>query len=83
MTIKGIDFSNKYVCFEVDGVNYTVQFRSSFWRGIYDVQIFIFDGKSKAKIKDTYPCFRRRIREAINLIIPSRIILFERKLMRK
>ena len=61
----GVDFRRKYIIMEVEGKEVIVDFYDSFWRGVYDVEVW---GLRAAKIKSVYPGFVRRIQERALLV---------------
>ncbi len=64
----GTDFGLKYVIADIDGEQYTISFRETFWKGIYDVSIRGGKHIPVSKVKSTYPGFLRRIQEMVLLI---------------
>lgn len=67
MVFLGTDFGVKYVIADIDGEEFTISFRESFWKGIYDVSIRGGKSTPTFKIKSTYPGFPQRILEAVLL----------------
>lgn len=53
---------------EVDGKEVLVSFYESFWKGIYDISFWIDGKERKVEIKNSYPGFIQRIREAWMLV---------------
>lgn len=68
MVFFGTDFGLKYVIADIDGEQFTVSFRESFWKGIHDVSIRGGKHIPVFETKSTYPGFPRRILEAVLLI---------------
>ena len=75
LVFLGSDFGLKYVIADIEGEEFTISFRESFLKGIYDVSIRYGkrgpDGKLipvPCEIKSTYPGFWRKIQEAVLLI---------------
>ncbi len=68
LVFLGTDFGLKYVMADIDGEQYTISFRKTFWKGIYNVSIRGGKHIPVNKVKSTYPGFLRRIQEAVLLI---------------
>ena len=61
MKYLGVDHSLKYIVFELDGKQYTVQYRNTFIRGNYDISILEKGRITNAKIISAYPHLGKRI----------------------
>lgn len=63
------DFGLKYIALDVDRKEILIFFRYTYWKGIYDISVFIDGVEKEFKIKCTYPKFTRRILELVILIV--------------
>lgn len=61
MKYLGVDYSMKYIIFELDGRQYTVQFRDKFIRGTYNISVLKKGREVNAKIVSAYPHLGKRI----------------------
>lgn len=68
MAFLGTDFGLKYVIADIDGEEYTISFRETFWKGVHAVSVRGGKHIPTYEIKSTYPGFPRRILEAVLLI---------------
>ena len=68
MKLFGVDFNKRYVIFKVDDVDMTVAFNESFAKGIHSVDVYIDCKPVHIEVRNTYPGFVKRIREAVPLI---------------
>lgn len=63
MKILGTDFGLKYIIAEIDGNEYTISFRDTFSKGIYDVSVYARGALIATEVKSAYPGLFRRIQE--------------------
>lgn len=83
MKVFGTDVSLKYIFFELDGQKFSVSFRDSFFKGVYDVEIRTGTdgkgyGKTTAVVEAVYPNFRERMKE-VCLRLPLRLLKLRRR----
>lgn len=76
MKVMKTDFSLKYIIFKSEDKEYIVQFRYSFLKGVYDVEIWTSTNRKGRMGKDviveaTYPNFKQRIVEVWILLHSS------------
>lgn len=81
MRIFGLDTSLKWINFEVDGIHYSVHFKESFLKGVYEVSIWKGTGKVhlpiQAKIESAYPTLKKRIKEiGMRFLVHHKIKIF-------
>lgn len=65
-----IDYSIKYIFFDLEGKKYLISFRDTFSKGVYDVSVStrtggIGYGRTNAIIKECYPGFIERLKSRI------------------
>ena len=70
MKLFGVDISAKYIFFEQDGKRYSIHFKSSLLRGVYDISIWDEKGRTNAKITGVYPPLNQIIREFRQIYFP-------------
>lgn len=68
MKLFGVDTSLKWIDFEHGEKHYSIHFKDSFFRGVYDVTVWEGDGKgfntqTETIIRSTYPVLMLRIKE--------------------
>ena len=74
MKIKGIDMSAKYITFDLEGKSYSICFKDSFLKGVYDISVWRSNtisnilGKTEAEIKTAYPPLLERIKRVAAMI---------------
>lgn len=68
MKFLGTDFSLKYIIAEVDGKEILVSFYENRRKGIHNISFRVDKREKPAVIKDAYPGFARKIKEAWLLI---------------
>lgn len=64
MKFLGTDFSRKYIIAKIAGVDVTVSFYDSFWKGVHGVEISIGKNGLPVDVESAYPGLVRRMREA-------------------
>ena len=55
------DFSAKWINLELNGELYSIHFKDTFLKGVYDVSLWGNNGKKKIKVISTYPTLKNRI----------------------
>lgn len=70
MRLFGIDISEKYIFFEHNEKRYSVHFKSSLIKGIYDVSIWDEMGKTDAKVTGVYPPLSQIIQDFRQIYFP-------------
>lgn len=68
MKFLGTDFKRKYIIAKINNEDIIVSFYDSFWKGIYDIEIFTGKQKISVNIESAYPGFNRRMQEAALLV---------------
>lgn len=84
MKIMKTDFSLKYIIFKSEDKEYIVQFRYSFFKGVYDVEIWTSTNRKgrmgkEVIVEATYPNFKQRIVEAWILLRSSFFKKYQRQ----
>lgn len=76
MKIMKTDFSLKYIIFKSEDKEYIVQFRYSFFKGVYDIEIWTSTNRKgrmgkEVIVEATYPNFKQRMVEVWILLHSS------------
>lgn len=76
MKYLGVDYSLKYIVFEIDGIQYTVQYKNTFISGTYDISVLEKGRMVNAKIISAYPHLGKRIMDmALMTIIEIKSVI--------
>ena len=67
MKLFDVDVSLKYITVKLDDKKYTVQFRHSLLKGIYDVVVY---GTEKVEVVTVYPSLKEIIKEIFMIHLP-------------
>lgn len=61
MRLFKTDFSIKWIDLEFNGETYSIHFKDSFLKGVYDVSLWSKKGKQEVKVINVYPIFTKRL----------------------
>ena len=71
MKIFGVDVSGKFIAFNLEGEQYTINFRDSLRKGVYDISVWKNGKEVNAEITGSHPPLKEWLPEIWRIWFPT------------